>query len=122
MAAGWIKRAVIQQYELCTFYRKAIVLFVAVIPLCAQADERYDKLCELHSKSAKYIMEARQNGAPMSDAMKIASNGDSGPKLKELMRSIVVSAYETPRFGSKQLKDSAVSEFENKVYLSCIKS
>jgi hypothetical protein len=92
---------------------------IFLIPSFAIADDKAD-MCASLSDMARSIMGARQNGAAMSEMIKIAQNTD--PKLVDLVSSIVVAAYDEPRFSSPEYQREAVDDFGNAVYLTCFKS
>lgn len=83
------------------------------------AEERNPKFqCERLSKVAATIMESRQSGASMSSLM--SANDETS--VGKLFDSIVILAYESPRYLTTGMQKQSVEEFENSAYLKCIKA
>lgn len=92
----------------------AILLFSAVIPSKAQNLE----FCNSIGRSAKQIMQARQDGISMENI--IAGLPEKGATRNFLM-DMLVMAYGKPRYHSEEYKQKSVENFENLWYLNCIK-
>jgi len=78
-------------------------------------------LCKEVSQLASTIMDARQSGVVMSQAMDVAEAADD-EQLRDMSRKLVVAAY---REGSYQSPDNVrrvVRDFENQAYLECVQS
>lgn len=80
------------------------------------------KNCDVFATLAHNIMDGRQSGLSMKESMDIAERSNLPDSLKEAVKSIVISAYERPRFSTEQMKAREVSEFENRYYLVCAKA
>lgn len=76
--------------------------------------EKVLEACKSIETFAETVMESRQGGMAMSSAMNITDN--------PLLASIVVEAYERPRFNSEDIQRKTIEEFKNKHYLACIKA
>jgi hypothetical protein len=57
-------------------------------------------------------MEYRQKGASVGNLMKIA-------KESELLRAIILAAYQVPRFSTEEYQQQAVADFGNEVMFVC---
>lgn len=68
--------------------------------------------CESVGLLAKTVMEARQSGVAMQDVMQGAN---------ELTRQLLIAAYEQPPYVSAGAKQRAITNFQNDVYLECVK-
>ena len=68
-------------------------------------------------------MDARQDGMAMSAIIKIAI-GDYKANSKEYQdaKSLVISAYEKPRFSGSDYKTKSIEDFRDKAYLDCVKA
>jgi len=77
-------------------------------------------ICEDISSLAGLIMDVRQKGAPMSTVMGVAN--EQKDAYRPLCRSIVIDAYESPKYSTESVKAQVISEFTNKYYLACVKS
>ncbi len=87
----------------------------AVPSVDPDSKENWRERCDSISTLAGSIMEARQEGIAMSNAMKIAD----GNKLAELM---VAGAFDTPRYGTADYKKRTIEEFRDSWYLKCTKT
>lgn len=74
------------------------------------------ELCKANSETARMLMEARQSGALMSKAMATVGSGD------EQHRKMIIAAWDSPRYSTPENQQRAVQDFENDVYLQCIKA
>jgi hypothetical protein len=75
--------------------------------------------CGAIGKLAKSIMERRQEGVSMNDMMQAGQNVDES--IRTITKRIVIAAYELPRYSTQEVIDRTVSDFENEIYLECIK-
>jgi len=71
------------------------------------------KSCTTISGLANSIMDARQRNMPMSNVMKAAGTN------KEI-QSMIIEAYQKPRFGTKTYQDNAITDFANHWFLICM--
>ena len=102
---------------------KKIMMMVAVASLVMAgscfAAEKFDinKACEDKAKLAAKIMDGRQDGFSMSEAMAIAT------KHKNIiMEQMIIEAYDTPRFSTGELVQSTISDFRDRWYGKCFKA
>lgn len=79
-------------------------------------------LCEYLGDMANTVMNSRQEGAAMSDMMKHFYNDDTMPTLKDMHKSIIISAYEIPRYSTNEMQHKATQDFRNIVELNCYKN
>ena len=77
-----------------------------------------NNVCSLIDIYAKNVMEIRQMGGSMSDLMGMVDDGD----YKDLYETIIISAFEVPRYNTEKNKQNAISDFTNKQYLECVKA
>ena len=91
---------------------KALIL-MALLAAPAGANE----FCGNLADAAGSIMDARQKGVPMHKLMPIINENEA----RDIMKLIVVEAYESPIYSSDKYKDRAISEMSNRVYLTCLK-
>lgn len=72
--------------------------------------------CSILAGTAKQVMIARQNNAPIQGLMQIAIKNDSN-----ITMTIIKEAYELPRYSTKEYQQKAISDFSNQWYLECFK-
>ena len=88
---------------------KRISLFLSIlISLPA-----YSLNCESIGDLAQISMMNRQEGVPLSEMLLVTDD--------EVAHSVIMIAYERPRFHSDTLKASEVQSFRNKFELACYK-
>lgn len=75
------------------------------------------EMCELVARYAQRIMKARQIGVPMTEIMPTTDDHAT----RETMEGLIILAYEHPRFSSEEYQQKAVTDFENDMFLSCLK-
>ncbi len=78
-------------------------------PLSATAEPAS---CESVGSLAKAAMEARQGGVALQDLM---------PSANDLTKQLLIMAYEEPAYASERGRQAAITDFQNDVYLDCIK-
>ncbi|GAB2507315.1 hypothetical protein [Microbulbifer agarilyticus] len=94
----------------------AAALSASAIGVQAEEPVKATDRCKAWSQMAEKVMKGRQLGAPMSAFMEAAEEDGS-----ELMKKIVVMAYEQPRYSTEQNQVRAADEFRDEFYLMCIK-
>jgi hypothetical protein len=101
---------------------KGIALSIILISSSVFAEENdIYSLCSDLSGLSNKIMTARQNGVAMSKLMEAMTNKVPDEQLNNIVRELIISAYETSRYNSEEIKARKISDFENETYLSCIK-
>ena len=93
--------------------KKLLIISTVLLSLNTQAST--NSFCERVASLTSSIMEARQNGLGLVDAVKLAK-GD------EMIKMFILDAYDTPRMHSETSKTRAVTEFSNKGYALCLRS
>ncbi len=103
-----------------------VVLSGAVLAGCDKSDIGQasvdSKDCAVFAALAHNIMDGRQKGVSMKESMEISERSKLPDNLKAVVKSIVISAYERPRYSTEQMKAREVTEFENGYYLACSKA
>ncbi len=64
-------------------------------------------------------MDGRQNGVAMSKIMDLAKASD--PAISPILTQMVIDAYDMPRMSVERNRETAVRDFENETFLSCVK-
>lgn len=95
----------------------ALLLTLAGAVYAADTGARAEmmKLCEVNSRVAELIMQARQTGKPMAEVMKLV--GDS-----RYNQTLVEAAYKAPLFRTEEAQKSEITEFSNSVFGACVSS
>lgn len=74
--------------------------------------------CKGYSEVARKIMTLRQGGEKMSFLMEAAA--ETG-EFAEMSKLIVRMAFEEPRYRTPENAEKAVVDFENEIYVKCIR-
>lgn len=78
-------------------------------------------ICKSSSRTARIIMQKRQEGIAMSEMMNtVVATAD--PEIKPRIRSFVIDAYNEQEFETPERKHKSSVEFENKSYVNCLNS
>lgn len=91
---------------------KHLILIGAL--LSSPAISQVTETCKQVEESASVTMQARQSGIPLSRVLEIAADS-------EMLKTIAIDAYNTPKFATESYKVNAISEFTNKWLLACLK-
>lgn len=71
-------------------------------------------LCKAYASLARAIMRGRQDGGPLDGAMEVAKDSPQA-------QTLLVAAYELPRYSTPERQQRQVEDFGNDVYLACLK-
>lgn len=88
------------------------ISLIAALSLAVAHAHAQSADCAIIGDLAQAIMEVRQSGVPMSDAMRISGDNDA-------IRAIVIAAYSYPRFRTERVKSEAIADFRNEFELMC---
>lgn len=90
----------------------------------ASSSEDQEEKCLNAMAMAKAAMSIRQQGLPLSDALKNIQqshqNGDMSKKEYDLIKMILRDAYSKPKFLTKEYQDESINEYSAKYYLACM--
>lgn len=78
--------------------------------------------CHELGEMSKSVMLARQAGVPISKVLDTAKRNSPDPVVLQLLKAIIIEAYEKPRFDTEAIKERVISEFGNSVEVACLKS
>lgn len=77
------------------------------------------EICESYARYAELVMELRQIGAPLSNIL--APLGSDSSTEKEVMREIVLLAYEEPRYTTEAVQKREIQDFRNRIHVNCLR-
>jgi len=99
--------------------KKIIALtLVLTAPFTAQASS-VDSMCQAVAGAARVTMEARQNGVGLATLRQALWQS---PLAKvDKTHWMMMSVYEEPLYSSPAYKRKVLKEFENKIYLDCLR-
>lgn len=78
--------------------------------------------CESIESLTRSIMRARQVGVSMVKVITSIKKSGMGEGSKIAVKRIIIDAYDTPRYNSREYRQNAVDEFANRYYKRCVKS
>lgn len=97
---------------------KTIATLLTILATPVMASPAMDEFCVNQGKLAASIMGGRQAGVTLERALEIAATAK--PPMNELARGLVLDAYGQPRFMTAAMREQSVSDFRDKVTLTCI--
>ena len=83
------------------------------------ANDSYEK-CKVSSDFARAVMSGRQTGVKMSDMLEVIKSAN--PEIKEILEYIIIEAYQESRYSTESIKEKTITDFENSIYLECVKA
>jgi hypothetical protein len=92
---------------------KKLITIAALTIACATASA--STICQTVGKLAYTMMDARQAGLSLTELLAM-------PSRTPLGRTILLDAYESPRFHTEEMQERAKVDFRNKWELACVKS
>lgn len=98
------------------FFAFCTALSVAMTPAIAGEIST----CEAMGIVANRIMTDRQNGVTMSRMMKAINKGGD-PAAAELVKSLIIGAFERPQMKAETNRPDAAVEYQNVIELACYK-
>lgn len=81
----------------------------------------YVKMCPLVYELAKTVMESRQMGMPIAEAIKPIAGVDD-EDVQQLNKDLVIAAYKTPISDSSENKQQIIENFANQLALECLET
>lgn len=95
----------------------SIAIACILIPTSAVAGNDWRSTCKLISSLAETVMVNRQNGVSMVKMMETAKGA-----VKDMTETLIMSAYDKPRFSTDEMQKRSVEDFRDQAYLECIKA
>ena len=80
-----------------------------------------DTYCNQLATTAETLMDARQQGVPMSTAIGIV-NKVKDKDLRGTMRNMVMQAYEAHRYMTAEVQQITIGNFRDEWHLACLRS
>lgn len=93
----------------------AISVLCLTVSTTAHAGPSKKELCALDGSYARVVMMLRQMGEPLSKQI------DTAPSFQKNAESIILAAYEYPRYSSGEYRERAIEDFGNEIELACYK-
>jgi hypothetical protein len=98
----------------------AVGILTAGIAKAEEAKENPLSICNSIASYAETAMTKRQEGFLMVQMMEIAIGSDSD-NVNEFGRTIIIEAYEHPRYSTTEFQREAIADFRDRWYLWCAK-
>lgn len=70
-------------------------------------------MCQPIAEFAKELMDARQAGVPLAQALTVAHHNAT-------MQALIISAYRKPRYSTEQYQERAAVDFANDTLVTCL--
>ena len=97
--------------------KNLITAAALTLSFTAFAEEAQTDVCDGLNRMARSIMNARQSGMEMRQLIEVVR----GNEASEIAIEIIIRAYEMPRFSVEKNKQNAIKDFQNEIYLQCIR-
>ena len=97
--------------------KNLIIAAALTLSFTAFAEEAELDVCGELNNLARSVMNARQAGMEMRQLIQIVKDNEAG----ELAIEIIIRAYEKPRYSVEKNKQNAIKDFQNEIYLQCIR-
>lgn len=101
------------------------LLFASPLPALSQSPEDKEWVCDETSRLAEFIMEAHQDGFPMTDMIGILRDTKteeiSANLVNGYIENLVVPIYSSPRFHTDKAKKRAIANARDTTAADCYK-
>ncbi len=101
--------------------RGVFLVSLTCIAVQASASPGHEKKCKIMGEVAEKVMRDRQTGRSLSSMIDSVDSVEN-KSLQGIMKMIVISAYDVPRYGTREHQERAVGEFADMILLSCLKA
>lgn len=102
------------------YYTRNLLVLAVVFWANVLSAETKDEVCAQMGVLATEMLLIRQEEAAMSLVMDTVVPKDD-ERVAKIVRQIIISAYEKPKFSSEEVKEGVVAEFRNQTELACFK-
>jgi hypothetical protein len=97
----------------------ALLALAIAPPVHANADRT--AFCAAVGALAYDIMRRRQDGLAMTFQMEASQSVDSSPEMHSLASSLILGAYDVPRWNSDLTRRRAAEDYRNDVEVACFR-
>ena len=97
--------------------KNLIIAAALTLSFTAFAEEPQTDVCDELNNLARSVMNARQSGMEMRQLIEVVR----GNEASEVAIEIIIRAYEKPRYSVEKNKQNAIKDFQNEIYLQCIR-
>ena len=102
------------------------LLLISVLGFSSISSNTFaSQFCDMIERISYQTMLSRQQGVPLSKEMgiinEIAKTESKGSKAPQILKKIVISAYEEPKYDIKENQEREAQEFSNDWTLACYK-
>lgn len=112
------------------FMKKITLIGLLYLPILALAkpvqpvsDNVHEQNCRNIMEIANVIMQQKQNGAPLIQALEAndyALKNNPNKNMQKVTNLIIRDAYEQPNYSTPSIKQEQLNEFSAKYYLGCM--
>ncbi|MGE8598241.1 hypothetical protein ACPF64_13815 [Acinetobacter sp. KB005] len=107
-------------------FRIFIILCTALVSVNVYAEKKMTKndaidvICGGIGEYAKSVMTSRQLGENIANNIAVLNKQKNMEEpIKSYHREIIYEAYREPKWSTKENQDNAITEFSNKMYMTC---
>lgn len=106
-------------HRLKNLYHSMVVATLLTLSSCtvaANTDQVIER-CSSQATVAANIMQARQNGVPITRILEI---NKEYPDAKSLLDFFAMEAYKVPRYSTPENQQQSIVEFSNTIFMLCM--
>lgn len=82
-------------------------------------EEAIEEICGATANYAKSVMSSRQNGVSITESISNLNKTLPPGSQRDFHKAIAMEAYKETKWVTEENKMNAISEFSNKIYLTC---
>ena len=102
--------------------KKLVICLVSLVVFSGVSFANDSENCKSIANFAAVVMEKRQAGTAMDAMIDLIHGSESDNGLRKVLESIILRAYENPRYGTEEFKKRSVNDFRNDIYVECYRS
>ena len=96
----------------------ALTIYFLVVS-ASHAENNWHTICKSHTEFAERVMTFRQEGVSIAEMIELSK--DEGNDVREYVESLILTAYEQPRYSTERIKQETIENFRDEAYLACAK-
>lgn len=100
--------------------KKMLCISLLAVTLIAPVSYADDSVCSSIANLANMVMTNRQAGVPLTKMIELTEAG-AKKEVQKFIKRIIIRAYDHPRYYGATWQHRVIIDFENEIYLECIK-
>jgi hypothetical protein len=100
----------------------AVLVIISFSTSNSYGNEKQDLYIKGIGPIAGSIMKHRQSGTDIGSLFAVFDNTNHDPSIQRVIKTIIIEAYDEPKYSSPAYQQNAITEFQNRVTLECLKA